>query len=282
MGGIVAGSGPGSSTKCPNFVYILNFPSSALIKGPQLLGRSPAMTSTSEKLRSVARQALETELLFGTNFIPRRSGPIGQLPASESGTPVDKPVTLAEVESRFAARFPVCESLSGATQPVFGEGSPEAELVFVGEAPGADEDRLGRPFVGAAGRKLDDIISAMGLSREAVYIANILKARPPGNRNPLPDEIAAHAPFLVEQLKLIQPRVIVALGRPAAHFLLETNDPISRLRGSWGIWSHEGLEVPVMPTFHPAYLLRQYTVEVRTQVWNDMQKVLKKLEESLR
>ncbi|MCH2133120.1 MAG: uracil-DNA glycosylase [Phycisphaerales bacterium] len=150
--------------------------------------------------------------------------------------------------------------------------------MFVGEAPGADEDRLGRPFVGAAGRKLDDIIKAMGFKREQVYIANVLKARPPENRTPQPDEVAAHGPFLVEQILAIRPRVIVALGRPAAHFLLESTAPISRLRGIWGTWRHEDVSIDVMPTFHPAYLLRQYTPEVRGQVWNDMQQVLERLQ----
>ena len=233
------------------------------------------MTSTSDKLESMARQSLETEILFGMDFIPRRSSSEAQVAVpQESATPDAR---LREIESRFASVFPVCESLADAIQPVFGEGKPDADLIFVGEAPGADEDRQGRPFVGAAGQKLDDIIKAMGLTRESVYIANVLKARPPGNRNPLPDEVAAHSPYLVEQLATIQPKVIVALGRPAAHFLLGTNEAISRLRGTWGMWRHEGLEIPVMPTFHPAYLLRQYTVEVRTQVWGDMKQVLAKL-----
>jgi DNA polymerase len=131
--------------------------------------------------------------------------------------------------------------------------------------------------VGAAGRKLDEIIKAMSFQREQVYIANILKARPPANRTPLPDEVAAHSPYLVEQIRSIQPRVIVALGRPAAHFLLDTNVAISRLRGVWGTWRHHELTVAIMPTFHPAYLLRQYTDEVRGQVWHDMQMVMSRL-----
>jgi len=241
------------------------------------------MTSTSSKLESMARQNLETEILYGMDFIPRGSVPapreVEMLPSTDDR---DAQPRLDEIEARFATAFPICESLSGATQPVFGEGNPEADIVFVGEAPGADEDRLGRPFVGAAGTKLDDIIKAMGLSREGVYIANVLKARPPGNRNPLPDEVDAHAPYLVEQLLAIRPKVIVALGRPAAHFLLGTHEAISRLRGVWGVWRHGEVAIPVMPTFHPAYLLRQYTIEVRTQVWNDMKQVLSKLEESLR
>tara|TARA_Y100000589_G_scaffold311223_1_gene330379 strand:- start:8231 stop:8818 length:588 start_codon:yes stop_codon:yes gene_type:complete len=185
---------------------------------------------------------------------------------------------LESLESRFCGVFPLSESLGDANRPVFGEGPCDAELMFVGEAPGADEDREGRPFVGAAGKKLDDIITAMGFAREQVYIANILKARPPGNRAPLPDEISAHSPYLVEQLQIIRPRVIVALGRPAAHFLLDTTEPISRLRGIWGQWNDGDLTIDVMPTFHPAYLLRQYTPEIRAHVWNDMKQVMAKLQ----
>jgi DNA polymerase len=164
---------------------------------------------------------------------------------------------------------------------VFGEGDPNARVVFVGEAPGADEDRTGRPFVGAAGKKLDQIIVAMGLRRDGVYICNVLKARPPKNRTPLPDEVAACAGYLHAQLACIGPDVIVALGGPASKFLLDTNLGITRLRGNWGQWTSPDGRVTcaVMPTFHPAYLLRQYTPEVRGQMWHDMQQVMARLEQ---
>ena len=187
---------------------------------------------------------------------------------------------LEEVKRRFCSVFPLGAGLAEATQPVFGEGNPDADLMFVGEAPGADEDRLGRPFVGAAGQKLDEIIKAMGFLRTQVYIANILKARPPGNRNPLPDEIAEHGPFLRAQILAIRPKVIVALGKPSAHFLLSSNDSMSRLRGIWGCWVDGETRIPVMPTNHPAYVLRRYTKEVREQVWSDMKQVMAKLQES--
>jgi len=159
---------------------------------------------------------------------------------------------------------------------VFGEGAADARLVFVGEGPGAEEDRQGRPFVGPAGGKLDEIIAAMGLSREEVYICNVLKARPPGNRAPLPDEVAVSAPWLYAQLRLIGPRIIVALGGPAAKLLLDTQTGITRLRGRLGAWMdpESDLQIPVMPSFHPAYILRNYTDEVRRQVWQDMQAVM--------
>jgi uracil-DNA glycosylase len=154
---------------------------------------------------------------------------------------------------------------------VFGEGNPHAELVFVGEAPGADEDAQGRPFVGSAGQLLTKIIVAMGLKREEVYICNILKCRPPGNRNPQPEEIAACEPFLIRQLEAIRPRVICALGSFAAHTLLKSEAPITVLRGRFQ--SYQG--IPLMPTYHPAYLLRN--PGAKKQVWEDVQTVMRML-----
>lgn len=154
---------------------------------------------------------------------------------------------------------------------VFGEGNPEAELVFVGEAPGADEDEQGRPFVGRAGQLLTKIIGAMGLKREEVYICNILKCRPPGNRNPQPEEIAPCESFLIRQLEAIRPRVICALGTFAAHTLLKSEAPISVLRGRFH--SYQG--IPLMPTYHPAYLLRN--PGAKKQVWEDVQMIMKTL-----
>ncbi len=156
---------------------------------------------------------------------------------------------------------------------VFGEGNPNAELVFVGEAPGADEDAQGRPFVGRAGQLLTKIIAAMGLKREEVYICNILKCRPPGNRNPLPEEIAVCEPFLIRQLGAIRPRVICAMGSIAAHALLKSESPISVLRGRFH--SYQG--IPLMPTYHPAYLLRN--PGAKKQVWEDVQLIMKRLGE---
>jgi uracil-DNA glycosylase len=156
---------------------------------------------------------------------------------------------------------------------VFGEGNPQADLVFVGEAPGADEDAQGRPFVGRAGQLLTKIIVAMGLKREEVYICNILKCRPPGNRNPQPDEIAACEPFLIRQIEAIRPRVICALGSFAAHTLLKSEAPISTLRGHF----HRYQGTALMPTYHPAYLLRN--PGSKKQVWEDVQMIMKVLKE---
>ena len=163
---------------------------------------------------------------------------------------------------------PLCKTR---TNLVFGEGNMRAGLVFVGEAPGADEDMQGRPFVGKAGQLLTRIIVAMGLQRQDVYICNILKCRPPGNRNPKPEEIAACEPFLIRQLQAIGPKVICALGTFAAHALLKTDVPISLLRGRFH--SYQG--IPLMPTYHPAYLLRN--PGAKKQVWEDVQQVMKAL-----
>jgi DNA polymerase len=164
-----------------------------------------------------------------------------------------------------------CGLCSGRNTIVFGVGNPRARLVFVGEAPGREEDERGEPFVGEAGRLLDRIILAMGLRREEVYICNILKCRPPGNRDPLPDEVAACEPFLRRQLAAIRPELIVSLGRISAQTLLRETTPISRLRGAWR--SYEG--IPLLPTFHPAYLLRN--PGEKREVWEDMKQVMARL-----
>jgi uracil-DNA glycosylase len=155
----------------------------------------------------------------------------------------------------------------GRRQIVFGVGNPQADLMFVGEAPGGDEDIQGIPFVGKAGQKLTQIIQAIDLKREDVYIANVIKCRPPGNRNPEPDEVETCEPFLFRQIDTIQPKVIVALGKFAAQSLLKTEEPISRLRGR--IYSYRGAKL--VPTFHPAYILRN--PDSRREVWEDMKKV---------
>lgn len=163
-----------------------------------------------------------------------------------------------------------CKLCNGRTQIVFGSGNPKAELVFVGEAPGADEDLQGVPFVGAAGQLLTKMIEAMKFTRDTVYICNVAKCRPPNNRNPEPDEITACEPFLKAQLAALQPKVIVALGKFAAQTLLRDSTPITRLRGQWR--SYEG--VPLMPTFHPAYLLR--SPGEKKLAWSDLQEVMKR------
>lgn len=174
----------------------------------------------------------------------------------------------------------LCEHLaSSRTQTVFGAGNPHAHLMFVGEAPGADEDRLGQPFVGRAGELLTKIISAMGLSREDVYIANVLKCRPdmpkgaPGNRPPSPDEMQRCLPYLRQQIAVIRPRVLVALGKTAMAGLVGTDEPMSAMRGRW----FEFENIPLLPTYHPSYLLRNGSTAEKRKVWEDMMLVMDRL-----
>ncbi len=168
---------------------------------------------------------------------------------------------------------------------VFGEGNPQADLMFVGEAPGEQEDLTGRPFVGRAGQLLEKMIQAMGLSRETVYITNVLKTRPPGNATPTSRESALCKPYLMEQIRIIEPKVIVTLGLPATQLLLKVSSPMRSMRGHWHALPTEGNaegmpRVEIMPTYHPAYLLRSYTEENRRKVWSDLTQVIDKLGEA--
>ena len=206
---------------------------------------------------------------------PRSSEPGAELPApSLFSSPEGKeeiPVSLEALREEIG-ECTRCKLSPTRKHIVFGTGNPKAELVFVGEAPGEDEDLQGEPFVGRAGQLLTKIINAMGLSRDAVYIANIIKCRPPKNRNPQPDEIRSCEPFLIKQLLFIRPKVICALGNFAAQTLLATPQKISQLRGRFHLYRG----IKVMPTFHPAYLLRN-PAEKR-QVWEDMQKIMEELQ----
>lgn len=199
------------------------------------------------------------------------SRPVPQRPAAVNAgaSPADALAALAE-EVAVCEKCPLCQSR---TQTVFGVGNPEADLVFVGEAPGFHEDQQGIPFVGRAGQLLTDIIEkGMGLRREDVYICNVLKCRPPDNRDPNPMEVAACEPYLIQQLGIMQAKVIVALGKYAAQTLLKNTLTVGRLRGQW--WEYHG--VPLRVTYHPAYLLRN-PAEKRG-CWADIQEVMKLLE----
>jgi DNA polymerase len=224
-----------------------------------------------DELRAIARglrEQLEGQLQLGVDALPRppEAAAPRPAPAAPPGMPALK--TLDDVRAHLG-ECTRCKLHTGRKTIVFGVGTPKAHLVFVGEGPGADEDAQGEPFVGRAGQLLTRIIEAIQLRREDVYICNIIKCRPPGNRNPEPDEIAACEPFLKAQLAAIKPKLICALGTFAAQTLLRTKEPISRLRGRFH--AYEG--IPLLPTFHPAYLLRN-PHEKRT-VWEDM-KLLQK------
>jgi len=205
-------------------------------------------------------------------------------PEARTGTPAAEAAAQQTVRPEVPVKLPLLEGVRGEmgectrcklhktrTNIVFGVGSPEARLMFVGEAPGEDEDLQGFPFVGKAGQLLTKMIEAMGLRRDDVYICNTVKCRPPNNRNPEPDELLACEPFLKGQLGAVKPEVIVTLGKFAAQALLREQTPITRLRGQWR--EYEG--IPVMPTFHPAYLLR--SPGEKGKVWEDLKQVMKKL-----
>jgi DNA polymerase len=185
----------------------------------------------------------------------------------------DAPTRLHVLENEIVGDCDRCKLHRGRSNVVFGVGNPEADLVFVGEGPGAEEDRQGVPFVGRAGQLLTKMIVGMGRTRDDVYICNVVKCRPPNNRDPEPDEVDACERFLQAQLAILKPKVIVTLGKPAAHCLLKNKRPISRLRGQW--FEYQG--IPLMPTFHPAYLLRDESQ--KRPVWEDLKQVMAKLEE---
>jgi uracil-DNA glycosylase len=205
-------------------------------------------------------------------FRAQRRPDTGHAADAEPAAPVQLFVSAAEALEALRTEIgPDCRLCKlhtlGRKQVVFGVGNPSADLMFVGEAPGADEDIQGEPFVGRAGQLLTKIIEAIGLQRGDVYIANVIKCRPPGNRNPEPDEVERCERFLFRQVDLVKPKVIVALGKFAAQSLLKTNDPITRLRGR----EFRFRSATLIPTFHPAYLLRNPSS--KRDVWEDMKRV---------
>lgn len=272
-----------------------------------------------QRAAALVRQHAQTSKLLGVDFVPSyRSGadrpatvgPHSRELATSVATAADSPTAppadyvagvsippgvaadarrlavsarLRVVLDRYIADAPHKHFVTAHTNIVFGDGDPCARLMFIGEAPGADEDRTGVPFVGRAGQLLNKMIAAMGLRREDVYIANVLKTRPPNNATPTSDEAARCAEYLYDQIEAVQPEAIVTLGLPATRLILGTDAPMGSLRGRWATWRRPGkpaadaCEVPVMPTFHPAFLLRQYTPENRAKVWSDLRAAMAKL-----
>lgn len=202
--------------------------------------------------RGALKKRLELERLMGVDVLLRSPGPEAELRAIEQ-------------QVMACTRCPLHRER---TQGAFARGSARAELMFVGEAPGAEEDRQGVPFVGPAGRLLDKMILAMGLACDDVYVTNILKSRPPGNRDPRPDEVAACLPYLERQIELVRPKVICTLGRPAVNALLKTTQSMGDLRGRWHFYQGTAL----LPTYHPAYLLR--SPGQKRRAWEDLKKVI--------
>jgi uracil-DNA glycosylase family 4 len=200
--------------------------------------------------------------------MPFARGPVADGTSTE---PLPSPTGTLEDLARLAAACRRCRLAEGRQSVVFGSGDPHARLMFVGEGPGSEEDRRGLPFVGPAGELLTKIIAAIGLTRDAVYIANVVKCRPPGNREPAPDEVAACRGFLEAQIDLVRPQVLVLLGRTAAQTLLGVDGTLGRLRGQW--YTVRG--VPARVTYHPAALLRN--AEYKRPTWEDMQLVRDRL-----
>jgi uracil-DNA glycosylase family 4 len=228
-----------------------------------VMGALEQMRDDGEKLPRASRSAL---------------GHLKQARPVESGT-VDKAALLLAIQARVAVCVKCPHLARSRTQTVFGVGNPEAELMFIGEAPGADEDRRGEPFVGRAGQLLTKIIETMGFRRSDVYIANVLKCRPDmppgssGNRPPTPEEMQTCLPYLTEQIDIIRPKVLVALGATAVEGLLGTRGVMRELRGKW----HSHQDTPLMITYHPSYLLRNQAPSEKRKVWEDMLQVLERL-----
>ena len=230
-------------------------------------------------IRKVVRQHLEMEQGLA-GFAPRGEPAAPEVEDQEDSMAVaDKAAELEKIAEEVR-QCRKCDLGSSRTNAVPGEGNPDARIMFVGEAPGADEDAQGRPFVGRAGQLLDKIIAACGLKRSDVFIGNILKCRPPGNRDPRAEEIISCLPYLQRQIEIIQPEVLIALGAHAAKTLLNTTKSIGQLRGQFHEY-YSGIGRPptkLMATYHTAYLLRNYSPENRRKVWEDMKKVLAELD----
>jgi DNA polymerase len=212
--------------------------------------------------------------LSGIGALPIADEPFAAPPLSRD----EKIKALQDLDSDFVKGCTRCGLSRTRDKTVFGEGDPDAQIMFIGEGPGKDEDATGRPFVGRAGQKLNDMIGAMGLKREHVFIANIVKCRAfmpdiGKDRPPSEEETAACVPYLIKQAEVVRPKVIVTLGLPSTRYLLKSKASMTSMRGTWHAWRG----IRVMPTWHPAYVLRNYTEQTRREVWDDLKKVLVEL-----
>ena len=247
------------------------------------------MDAQSDDIRASLRQQLETDPLLGLREVPiakdvaaaiGRRAAVSPAAAQAPAASEEQQAQLRELDASQVAKCEKCQLCETRTRTVFGQGHASARLVFVGEAPGYEEDQQGLAFVGRAGQLLTKMIIAMGLKREDVFICNVLKCRPPNNRTPAADEIAACSAYLFEQLQIIQPEIVCALGAPAAQTLLATKEAIGRLRGRFHDFYTSGAPmigdpVPLMPTYHPAYLLRSPGEKKKT--WADLQMIMAEL-----
>jgi DNA polymerase len=241
-----------------------------------MLLKFPVMQKDTD-IKKVIRQHLQMDEFFTGGFGIKGQKIMSEQAGSEEST-IKSSAELEQVAEEVR-KCRICDLGYSRTNAVPGEGNPDARIMFIGEAPGGDEDAQGRPFVGRAGQLLDKIIIACGLKRSDVFIGNILKCRPPENRDPAAEEIISCLPYLQKQIEIINPEIIVALGAHAARTLLNTNKSIGQLRGQFHEY-YAGLGRPpikLMPTYHTAYLLRNYSHENRQRVWEDMKKVLAEL-----
>ncbi len=241
--------------------------------------RSEPVVVVTAKVEKAAVRAAPAVVASAARAVPTTLGPTNPLGPKSHGA---NEAAMNALRAKYEADAPHAAFDTTFTNIVWGDGDVAARLCFVGEAPGEDEDLQGKPFVGRSGQLLEKMIVAMGLSRAEVYICNVLKTRPPGNRTPTPDEVTASKPYLLEQLSIIRPEAIVGLGLSACGALLGPDggggEPMSRLRGRWWeISDARGVKIPFMPTYHPAFLLRSYSDENRAKVWSDLKMVMDRL-----
>ncbi|MEM9020246.1 MAG: uracil-DNA glycosylase [Planctomycetota bacterium] len=262
-----------------------------LLLGVEAVPSPPLSTAQADESPSYADKPLASDLGRRAPTLPppresaARPQPAAAAPARLDAVPIQtdldtdqKHEQLAALADQFDRDQAVQKTRPANTCLVWADGSPASAIMFIGEGPGEQEDKQGLPFVGPAGELLNKMITAMGLDRQEVYIANVVKYRPPGNRTPNPEEVAAQGPYLAKQVAIVNPQAIVALGGAAAKFALQTQTGITRLRGNWAHFTHTNPPIPLMPTFHPAYLLRSYTPDNRKKVWADLQAVLLRLD----
>src|ERR1051325_1326603 len=248
----------------------LDFVIAALERIREQDSRAPRASRTALALLQAASAATAAPIALKTGYSTSVNALESAVPSGDPGA-LDKPHLLTAVRERVGACTKCAHLACSRTQTVFGVGNPNADLMFIGEAPGADEDQQGEPFVGRAGQLLNNMIKAMGIRREDVYIANIIKCRPPGNRTPERDECETCSPFLMRQIAVVKPKVIVALGAVAAKTLLAINAPMMEMRGRW--YDFRGTKLAV--TYHPAFLLRD--PRQKKEAWKDLQMVMKEL-----
>jgi uracil-DNA glycosylase len=247
------------------------------LRGESAFGlKSVAIDSKAlHELQAAEKSGAAPKAAPATLFAPMETGsPAGPPEEAAFTSPVvsrqEKAAFLAEMDASQVKPCVHCRLCETRKNTVFGEGDPDAAIFFIGEGPGENEDLQGRPFVGRAGELLNKMIAGMGLRREQVFIANIVKCRPPDNRVPAPDEVEACTPYLVKQLEIVRPKVIVTLGLPSSRYMLASKLSMGKLRGQWHNWRG----IKLMPTYHPAFLLRSYTEENRAAVWSDLKKVM--------